>query len=185
MAKGATVNSMKTMALIAVFSALSACSTMTPARYAVSVDNNQILKQYAGKNVNLASMTAPANYDSNCRLMGPIHASDNMTIPQFVQKAFNDEFKFAGLYAENGTKLDGTLDKIQFSSVSGLTNGWWDLALTLKSSNGKSLSAENKYVFKSGFDAITACNQTAQALGPAVQDLIRKAIADPAFQSLL
>ena len=106
--------------------------------------------------------------------MGPIHASDNMTIPQFVQKAFNDELKFAGLYSESGTKLDGMLDKIQFSSTSGLTSGWCDLALTLKSSNGKSLSTQKKYEFKSGFDAITACNQTAQALGPAVQDLIKE-----------
>ena len=171
--------------LIAACSAVVGCSTMTPARYAVSVDNNLILKHYAGKQLELASMAAPGSFDSNCRLMGPIQGSDNMTIPQFVQKAFNDEFKFAGLYSENGTKLDGTLDKIEFSSISGLTNGWWDLALTLKSSNGKSLSTEDKYEFKSGFDAITACNQTAQALGPAVQDLIKKAVSDPAFQSLL
>lgn len=175
----------KIVCLIAICSALAGCSTMTPARYAVSVDNNQLLKQYAGKTVQLASMGAPASYQSNCRLMGPIHASDNMTIPQFVQKALNDEFKFAGLYSETGTKLDGMLDKIEFSSISGLTNGWWDLSLTLKSSNGKSLSTENRYEFKSGFDAITACNQTAQALGPAVQDLIKKAISNPAFQALL
>ena len=171
--------------LMAVCAAMTGCSTMTPARYSVSVDNNQILKQYAGKSLELASMGAPANYDSNCRLMGPIHASDDMTIPQFVQKAFNDELKFAGLYSEAGTKLEGTLEKIQFSSTSGLTSGWWDLALVLKSSNGKSISTQNKYEFKSGFDAITACNQTAQALGPAVQDLIKKAISDPAFPSLL
>lgn len=171
--------------LIAACSVIAGCSTMTPARYAVSIDNNQLLKQYSGKHLEMASMGAPGSYDSNCRLMGPIQASDNMTIPQFVQKAFNDEFKFAGLYAETGTRLDGTLDKIEFSSVSGLTGGWWDLALTLKSSNGKSLSTENKYQFKSGFDAITACNQTAQALGPAVQDLIKKAVSDPAFQTLL
>jgi len=93
--------------------------------------------------------------------------------------------KFAGLYSESGTSLSGALDKIQFSSVSGLTGGWWDLGLTLKSSNGKSLSAQNRYEFKSGFDAITACNQTAQALGPAVQDLIKKAVGDPAFPTLL
>jgi hypothetical protein len=37
-----------------------------------------------------------------------------------------------------------------------------------------------------GWDNVTmACNQTAQALGPAVQDLIKKAVSDPAFQKLL
>jgi hypothetical protein len=171
--------------LILMSIGISGCSTMTPARYSVSVDNNQILKQYMGRAVKVSSMTAPADYDSHCRLMGPIQASDGMSIPQFVEKAFNDELKFAGIYSDSGTKLDGQLQKIQFSSVSGLTSGWWDLGLTLKSNNGKSLSAENRYQFKSGFDAITACNQTAQALGPAVQDLIKKAVSDPLFSNLL
>lgn len=175
----------KTVALMAVCLGMVGCSTMTPARYAMSVDNNLILKQYSGKTVKVSSMAAQGDYEPHCRLMGPIKASDGMTIPEFVQKAFNDEFKFAGIYSDNGTKIDGSLNKIEFSSVSGLTGGWWDLGLTLKSSNGKSLSAENRYQFKSGFDAITACNQTAQALGPAVQDLIKKAVSDPAFPSLL
>ena len=165
--------------------ALSGCSTMTPARYAVSMDNNMVLKEYQGKNMDLVSLTAPTEYDSACRMMGPIHAADGETIPEFVRKAFNDEFKFAGVYGDSGAKLSGSVDKIEFSSTSGLTNGWWDLAVTLKSSNGNSMSVENKYKFKSGFDAITACNQTAQALGPAVQDLIQKSITDPRFKSLL
>lgn len=175
----------KTVALMVVCMGVVGCSTMTPARYAMSVDNNQILKQYSGKNVKLSSMAAQGDYEPHCRLMGPIKASDGMTIPEFVQKAFNDELKFAGIYSDSGTQLAGTLTKIEFSSVSGLTGGWWDLGLTLKSNNGKSLSAENRYEFKSGFDAITACNQTAQALGPAVQDLIKKAVSDPAFPGLL
>ncbi len=108
-----------------------------------------------------------------------------MTIPQFVEKAFNDELKFAGIYSDRGMALTGTLTKISFSSTKGLTNGNWDLSLTLTSSNGKSAHVESSYDFKSGFDAITACNQTAQALGPAVQDLIKKAVADPQFGGLI
>ena len=118
-------------------------------------------------------------------MMGPIQASDGMSIPQFVEKAFNDELKFANIYSDSGISLAGTLNKIQFSSTSGLTNGWWDIGLTLTSSNGKAISVENRYEFKSGFDAITACNQTAQALGPAVQDLIKRTVTDPAFGQLL
>lgn len=173
------------LALVGVMLVVSGCSTMTPARYAVSVDNDMILKGYQGKMLNLASMSAPASYDANCRLMGPIQASDGATIPEFVRKAFNDEFKLAGVYGDGNAVLTGRMDKIAFSSSAGLTNGWWDLSLTLDSNNGRSLSVENKYQFKSGFDAITACNQTAQALGPAVQDLIKKAISDPRFKTLM
>ncbi|WP_157956549.1 hypothetical protein [Dyella sp. C11] len=172
------------LALLGMMLVVSGCSTMTPARYSVSVDNDMILKTYQGKTLNVASLDAPATYDANCRLMGPIKASDGATIPQFVQKAFNDEFKLAGVYGDNAV-VTGRMEKIAFSSSAGLTSGWWDLSLTLNSNNGNSLSVENKYEFKSGFDAITACNQTAQALGPAVQDLIKKAVSDPRFKTLM
>ena len=164
---------------------VTGCSTMTPARYSVSVDNNQALKKFDGSKVHLESVMAPEQFSSNCRLMGPIQASDGMTIPQFVQKAFNDEFKFASIYSDNGIVLTGLLNRIEFSSTSGLTNGYWHLGMELKSSNGKTMSFDNRYDFKSGFDAITACNQTAQALGPAVQDLIKKAASNPKFAELI
>ena len=176
---------MKVAAIAIVVLLQAGCSTMTPARYAVSMDNNQALKQYARASVKVVSITSAGSYDANCRLMGPIQASDGMTIPQFVEKAFNDELKFANIYSDSGMALTGKLTKISFSSTKGLTNGNWDLALTLTSSNGKSSSVESSYDFKSGFDAITACNQTAQALGPAVQDLIRKAVTDPQFSGLI
>jgi hypothetical protein len=166
--------------------ALSACSTMTPARYSVSADTNQILKSFKGNKVFLVSLNAPETYDPNCRLMGPIQAADGISIPEFILKAFNDEFKFADLYDEsNGIHLTGSIDHLTFSSISGLTNGWWDIGITLHSENGQSLSISNHYSFPSGFDAITACNQTAQALGAAVQDVIKKAVSHPNFQKLI
>jgi hypothetical protein len=158
---------------------------MTPARYAVSVDNNQMLKQYEGAAIRLGNLTASSDYSANCRLMGPIKAADGMSIPDFIQKAFNDEFKFANVYSDSGINLSGTVTKVEFSSTSGLTDGWWDLGIKLTSSNGASMEAENRHSFKSGFDAITACNQTAQALGSAVQDLIKKVISDPQFSQLI
>jgi hypothetical protein len=164
---------------------ISACSTMTPARYAVSIDNNLALKRLVGHKTYVASLTPPEEYSSNCRMMGPIQAADGMTIPEFIRKAYNDEFKFAGMYSESDVVLTGSMSRIKFSSVSGLTSGWWDLAITLSSENGRSLAVENRYEFKSGFDAITACNQTANALGAAVQDLINKTVTNPGFPALL
>jgi hypothetical protein len=162
---------------------LAGCSIMTPARYSVSMDNNLALKKYAGSRVRVASMTAVRDVSEGCRLTGPIRTPDNTTIPEFIEKAFNDELKFAGLYADNGVSLFGRLDRISFSS--GFVNGWWDLALTLSSSNGRSLSVENRYGFKTGADSTIACNQTAQALGAAVQDLILKVATHPRFSALL
>lgn len=91
----------------------------------------------------------------------------------------------AGLYSESGASISGDITRISYSSISGLTNGYWDIAVLLKSSNGKSLNVANRYEFKSGFDAITACNATADALTPAVQDLIQSAVTNPGFVILL
>ena len=179
---------MKKVAILLTLIALavSGCSTMTPARYSISADTNQVLRQYKGQKAVLVSVISPQNFDANCRLMGPIKAADGLTIPEFVKKAFNDELKFAEIYNESdGTKITGTINHLVFSSSSGLTNGWWDIGLTLQSANGKSISVSNHYAFPSGFDAITACNQTAQALGAAVQDLIKKAVSDQGFKELL
>lgn len=165
--------------------ALSACSTMQPPRYAVSVDNVQILKQYEGAKASVSSLTQTANFDANCRLMGPIEPADGLTIPEFIAKAINDEFKMSEVYSPEGNQISGEITKIEFSSMDGLTNGYWDIGITLRSTNGRALSVDNKYSFKSGFDAITACNATADALTPAVQDLINATVANPEFASLI
>ena len=117
--------------------------------------------------------------------MGPIKAADGMTITEFIQDAFNDEFKFADIYDQEGMRLEGDVTEIEFSSIDALTNGHWNLGLTLRSPNGNSMSSAVNYQFKSGWDAITACNQTADALGAAVQDLVLKTVTDPSFRLLM
>ncbi len=175
----------RALLLAVVLTAVSACSTMTPARYAPSADTNQALKKFEGTKVRLTHLAAPGDYDANCRFMGPIQAADGQSIPEFVRNAFNDEFKFANIYSNDGVALEGALSKIEFSSTSGLTEGWWELGIVLRSSNGKTLQELSRTEFKSGFDAITACNQTAQALAGAVQDLIKATVMDPEFKALL
>lgn len=173
------------LVVAALLPLVSACSTMTPARYSPSADVNLALDKYPESRVRLASLTMPADADVNCRLMGPIKAADGMSIAEFIADAFNSEFKFADIYSTDGVVLSGSVDRVEFSSIVGLTSGRWDLALTLRSSNGATLSTQNLYEFKSGFDAITACNQTAQALGSAVQELVEVTVTDPGFAALL
>lgn len=93
-----------------------------------------------------------------------------------------DELKISTIYSANApVTLTGNLDAIDFSSASGS----WNLALTLKSSNGKSISVAEQYAFTSSFYGETACNQTAQALMPAVQNLVGKAVRSPEFPALV
>ena len=176
------------IALIGIALLSAGCMTITPGRYSILVDNHQALKKYAGSQVRIAAMLTPVNYRASCRLItGKILGPDGMSIAQFVEKAFNDELKLANIYSDNGVSLIGSLTEINFSSGHGglLASGWWDLSLTLNSGNGKSMRVANRYEFESGLDRNVACDRTARALTPAVQDLIKKAVTDPQFGTLL
>jgi hypothetical protein len=174
---------MKKLVLAITVLALSACSTMP--RYAVSVDNNQALKKLSGINGEFVSLNQPVKFSSACRLTTPIEPADGLTIPQFITKAFNDELKMADKYSKDAVKITGDITKVEFSSMSGLTNGYWDLGLSLNSTNGTNLTVNNKYSFESGFVGITACNAVTDALPPAVQDLIKATINHPEFANLM
>jgi hypothetical protein len=77
--------------------------------------------------------------------------------------------------------LTANLDAIDFSS----TSGSWNLAMTVKSSNGKSMVVTEAYSYTSSWYGETACNQTAQALMPAVQNLVGKIVRSNEFLALV
>jgi hypothetical protein len=86
------------------------------------------------------------------------------------------------IYSESGPiSLTGNLDQVDFSS----TSGAWSLAVTVKSSNGRTLSVAHSYDYESSFVGEKACALTAQAFGPAVQVLIGKLVHNPDFAALV
>ena len=178
---------LKTASVI-VFLALTACSTMTPPRYSVNADTNVLLRDMMDTSVSVTSYVQKSEFDANCRLMGTIEASDGRGVTEFIRDSFNDELKFAGIYGGDGAanKLEVAVDRVAFSSTEGLTNGWWEFDITLSNiATRRSIRASTHYAFKSGFDAITACNQTADALTPAVQELILDAVSNENFRNLI
>jgi hypothetical protein len=78
-----------------------------------------------------------------------------------------DEFKISEVYSSSApVTLTGNLDSIDFSSNSGT----WNLVLTVNSSNGNALYVSENYSYTTSFYGETACNQTAQAFMPTVQN---------------
>jgi hypothetical protein len=163
---------------------MSGCSTYSVNRYAVSVDNITTLKQAKGSKLQIGEFNSATKSQKSimCRGVGPIKTPDGQTFEGFIRKAFVDELKMADLYAPKAPiTLTGTLDSIDFSSASGK----WNIAVTINSSNGQSLSVVENYEFTSSFYGETACNQTAQALMPAVQNLIGKIVKNNQFLTLI
>jgi hypothetical protein len=102
---------------------------------------------YPNAKLAVASMEDVSRFDSGCRLVGPITASGNRTVPQFVYDSFNEELKFANLYStdQGASQLKLTLLAVTFSSVSVVTGGWWEFTVKLDNpTNGRSLTTTSK-----------------------------------------
>ncbi len=177
------------LAAVAILSMhLAACETMSPATYSNFGDNTFSLRKYEGAKVRLGGMLDQSKFDSGCRLVGPIKTAGNRPLADFIRDSFNDELKFAELYSDDqqSVLLNATLQAAEFSSMTGLTNGHWTFSLQLANpANGRVVNANSTYDFDSGFVAEIACRNVSNALTPAVQRLINRAVADPAFGPLI
>jgi len=117
-----------------------------------------------------------------CRGVGPVKTPDGDTFSHFIKEALIDELQIAEQYSTDAdVTLTGNLDSIDFSSSSGI----WNLTLTVKSTTGISVTVSESYSYKTSFYGETACNQTAQALMPAVQNLIANLVNHPHFDALV
>ncbi|WMY10916.1 hypothetical protein [Paraburkholderia phenoliruptrix] len=173
----------RSIAMSLIVASLGACSTYSVSRYSVSADDVVALRKLPPNSVSVGAFTA-VNNDTQimCRGVGPIKTPDGETFSEYIRRAIISELKIAGAYADDAPlQLTGALNNADFSSNSGV----WNLDLSVKSSNGRSLSVTEAYPFTSSFYGETACNQTAQALMPAVQDLIGKAVTNPGFPALV
>lgn len=161
---------------------LAGCETYSAPRYGMSADNIMALKAMGPGKVNVGEFAEPQKFGAGCRAAGPITAADNMGFGAYIGKALSDELKVSDRYdAAAPVTLTGTVDNLAFSS----SVGSWDLAVTVKSSNGRSIAVEEHYSFPTAFAAVNACKRVADAYFPAVQNLIQKLVKSPEFPALI
>jgi hypothetical protein len=170
--------------LLSSLGLLADCDTYAASRYSINADNVVALRQLAGNTAGVGTFTAsiPNQSEIMCRAVGPIKTPDGETFSEYVRKALVDEMKIAGAFAEPSlVTINGRLDRVDMGS----TSGTWALALTLASSNGTSLAVAETYKFTSSFMGVTACREAANALMPAVQNLVGRVVRHPAFPRLV
>ena len=161
---------------------VAGCETYSAPRYGISADNVVALKSLAPSRIKVGAFAEPQKFADGCRAAGPITAADGMGFAAYIRKALIDELKIAGVYDDNSSVvLTGAVNNLAFSS----TIAFWDIALTVTSSNGKSISVQEHYEFPSSFAAVTACKRVADGYFPAVQNLLQKLIASPDFRGLV
>jgi hypothetical protein len=167
-----------------VIAAVTGCSTYAVNRYQPNAETVAALKPMHGRTAAVAAFTSTGQSPTQitCRALGPIKTPDGETYAEYLRKGFIAELESADLYdAKAPVTLSANLDSLDFNAAS----GHWRLGATMKSTNGKTVSATEDYKYSSSFNGETACNQTAQALLPAMQDLISKIVRSPDFPALL
>jgi hypothetical protein len=160
------------------------CSSYAVSKYGVSVDNVTALKKWGASKIAVAPFTATgeSTAEFSCRLVGPVTTPDQRPFQDYIRGALIDELRVAEFYAETSpVTLTGNLDKIDFSS----TEGAWTLGLSVKSSNGHSVTVSIVHNYESAFVGEKACALSAQAFEPAVQALIGALVANPGFGALV
>jgi len=178
---------MKILLAIATAAALAGCATNNSPRYTSSADTVHTLRSLKlGEVATVGNFSTASSVDLQCRAVGPIMLPDNHNLPSYIKKAFEDELKMAGIYNPSNPTitLTGIVNKAAFSSVKGFFQGHWELDVTIQSSNGKSVSATEQYDFDSAYLADKGCQKTADALVPAVQNVLQKIVSSPNFKDL-
>jgi hypothetical protein len=168
--------------------ALSACQSYTAQTYSISPDTIRSVKNLKlNESITVGDVSASTSIDLGCRAMGPIILPNRLTLASYVKKAMEDELKIGDAYAYQNPKITlmGQISKFNMSSSKGLTKGYYDIELKVISTNGNSLQVNEYYEFESGYDAVTACKNTSDALMPAVQNLVGKIYRSPQFEGLV
>lgn len=163
---------------------LKSCFPVNAPRYSSSVTIVNALQALGDKKISVGKFSSsdPTNNKITCRAIGFITPPNGEPFVDYVRNAFIEELTIAKIYSDTSLIiLTAYLDKIEFSSH----YGRWDLAITITSSNGKSMSVAERYEFNATFDGERACDYTARSLAPAVQNLLRQAVLSHEFASLL
>lgn len=173
-----------TIALVGAAAVLSGCATQVP-EYSSTANNVSTLKRLDTK-LNVGDITATNPTKSfMCRLDSPVEMPNDATVNDYIESAFANELKAAGIYDQNAQiTISGNLNETDVSSS--IAGAYWTFDMTVKSSNGNSFNIVHKHEYDASFFAGSACKEDMpESFKPAVQELIHAIIADPRFKDLI
>lgn len=172
---------------LALLLAATGCTNYLAPRYVPAAMNQARLAQRPAHKVALGAFRSLESFDSLCRLAGFVSPPDDLGVDEYIRHALEDELALAGWLEPHypHVTLTGELELAEFSSMRAIVGSSWTLQLRVHSSNGRALVVSEEYESSSGLDGMIACKQTAEALMPAVQDLLQALLKRPQFSSLL
>jgi outer membrane murein-binding lipoprotein Lpp len=154
--------------------------------YNVSADNVQTLRNYENLKMDVSTFTATNKDESSvmCRLAETVSTPKGEPFSEYIKDAFVSELKMAEVYDKNSDlKISGNLNKIYGSSMFG--NAYWEMDVTVTSSNGNSITVNTKRDYPSSYLASSACNNMGTSFAPSIKQLIGDILEHKDFPKLV
>lgn len=154
--------------------------------YNVSADNVQKLRDYKELKLDVSNFTATKAGESSilCRLAETVSTPKGESFEEYIKDALISELKMAGTFDKNSDlKVSGNLNNIYGSTMFG--DAYWEINVTITSTNGKSLTVNTKREYPSSYLASTACNNMGTSFSPTIKQLIADILNHKDFPSLL
>lgn len=175
-----------TIPLLAII--LSGCETTNSIPYKASTNNIITIQQKVAKSdskvrLDTVRFSEGINDAPLCRLLGPVRVAPGKTIQQYIEDAFREELFLAGIYSPSApNQIQGTIMDLSFSSVSPAK---WNISMTVNSTTSDEYTVAVEYPFNTSFSAYSACQNVADAFGPAVQQLLSEVVNNQRFIDLI
>lgn len=166
---------------------LGGCITTNSVPYKASTGNVVAIKNAFKDDERLITtgkfeMSPGVDDAPNCRLNGPIRVSPGKSMAEYIKDAFVEELFLAGVYdASSKHVINAEIQEAKFSSVAPAK---WEITMFVSSTNFAGYAVSVDYGFKTSWDAYSACQNVADAFGPAVQALLSELVSHPEFTKL-
>ena len=163
------------------------CQTSKSYPYEASPRNVAAIKQ-ALEGMDVATSISGVNLapgvedNPHCGQMGPLRVAPGVSLPEYIEDAFNDAFSEAGVYeAGSDTAIFLRIRELAFSPES---PPYWDISMQVSSGRSTGYAVSIRHDFKFSLTEYRACRKTESEFGPAVQKLVHEVVAHEEFAEL-
>jgi hypothetical protein len=160
--------------------------TNTSGKYGASPRNVEAIRSSIGAiNVSVGDFSSDSGEETTffCRGAGPVKLQNGQSFQDYIEKAFINDLKLAGVYSEkSGLQISALIQELGFNSMPGA--GKWVINASVSSSVSEGFLVESTYEFSTNFVAWKACQQVAQEFEPAVEEFINSVVTHPKFPAL-
>lgn len=178
---------MNKLAFICCLVVVAGC-THTTARYAPAAKNVSAIRASATEKAAVGSFLNQTDSELKSLACGAMQIAppDGMSFPEYLREALISELRMADLYSPSAPlTLTGDLHRMEIDSSAFSLTSAWTIEMTVRSSNGKSLSVIKSHRFPSFHGDETSCEISARRLVDAVQDTLGEVVQAPEFRELM